>query len=123
MAFLTSGELGLKHLSREEAWRVREAEAEAAAAVLGVARLVFLRGPDWVVGNHVADVAAGLGPVLEQEAPSLVYLPHAGDDHPDHRAALPVLRHRLMLKPEADLEGVTPDQALQDVIRSVEVPR
>jgi MoxR-like ATPase len=38
-------------------------------------------------------------------------------------AALPVLRHRLVLKPEADLEGVTADQALEDVIRSVEIPR
>jgi MoxR-like ATPase len=38
-------------------------------------------------------------------------------------AALPVLRHRLVLKPEADLEGITADQALQDVIRSVEIPR
>jgi MoxR-like ATPase len=38
-------------------------------------------------------------------------------------AVIPVLRHRLILKPEADLEGVTADQALQDVIRSVEIPR
>jgi MoxR-like ATPase len=38
-------------------------------------------------------------------------------------AALPVLRHRLVLEPEADLEGITADQALQDVIRSVEIPR
>jgi MoxR-like ATPase len=38
-------------------------------------------------------------------------------------AALPVLRHRLVLKPEADLEGVTADQALQDVMGSVEIPR
>jgi MoxR-like ATPase len=38
-------------------------------------------------------------------------------------AALPVLRHRLVLKPEADLEGITADQALDDVIRAVEIPR
>jgi len=38
-------------------------------------------------------------------------------------AALPVLRHRLVLKPEADLEGITADEALLDVIRSVEIPR
>jgi hypothetical protein len=34
-----------------------------------------------------------------------------------------VLRHRLVMQPEADLEGITPDQTLQDIIRSVEVPR
>jgi MoxR-like ATPase len=38
-------------------------------------------------------------------------------------AALPVLRHRIILKPEADLEGLTPDQVLQQVLASVEVPK
>jgi MoxR-like ATPase len=38
-------------------------------------------------------------------------------------AAIPVLRHRLLVRPEADLDGITPDQVLQDVIRAVEVPR
>jgi len=35
----------------------------------------------------------------------------------------PVLRHRIMLRPEADLEGVTPDQVVEDVLRAVEVPK
>jgi len=35
----------------------------------------------------------------------------------------PVLRHRIMLRPEADLEGITPDQVLEDVLRVVEVPK
>ncbi len=38
-------------------------------------------------------------------------------------AALPVLRHRLVLKPEAELEGLTPDQIIQDLLRTVEVPQ
>jgi len=38
-------------------------------------------------------------------------------------AAPPVLRHRLVLKPEADLEGVDSDQVVQDVLRAVEVPK
>ncbi len=38
-------------------------------------------------------------------------------------AALPVLRHRLLLKPEADLDGLTADQVVQQVLASVEVPR
>jgi MoxR-like ATPase len=37
--------------------------------------------------------------------------------------ALPVLRHRLLLKPEADLEGLTPDQVIQQVLATVEVPK
>jgi MoxR-like ATPase len=39
------------------------------------------------------------------------------------QSALPALRHRIMLRPEADLEGITPDQVLQDVVRAVEVPK
>jgi MoxR-like ATPase len=38
-------------------------------------------------------------------------------------AAVPVLRHRMMLKPEADLEGVTPDQVIADVLASIAVPK
>jgi LmbE family N-acetylglucosaminyl deacetylase len=92
VAFLTSGELGLRDLPREEAWRVREGEAEQAAAVLGVAALHFLRRPDWFVGDGVEDAARALRPVLEGAAPRTIYLPHPGEWHPDHQAALPVLR-------------------------------
>jgi len=42
----------------------------------------------------------------------------------DVKQAVPsVLRHRIMVKPEADLEGITADQVLQDVVRAVEVPK
>jgi MoxR-like ATPase len=35
----------------------------------------------------------------------------------------PVLRHRIILKPEAELEGLTPDHVLNDLLRVVEVPK
>jgi MoxR-like ATPase len=38
-------------------------------------------------------------------------------------ATLPILRHRLVLKPEADLEGVTPDQVIRDIVKGIEVPK
>jgi MoxR-like ATPase len=38
-------------------------------------------------------------------------------------ASLPVLRHRLVLKPEADLEGLTPDQVVAAVLAATEVPK
>ncbi len=42
----------------------------------------------------------------------------------DVKAVAPaVLRHRLLVKPEADLEGVTPDHVVAEVIASVEVPQ
>ncbi len=34
-----------------------------------------------------------------------------------------VLRHRLVVKPEADLEGITPDRVVSEIIASVEVPQ
>jgi MoxR-like ATPase len=39
------------------------------------------------------------------------------------RAALPVLRHRVLLKPEAELEGFDADRILTDVLAAVAVPR
>ncbi len=95
VVFLTSGELGLKDLAREEAWRIRENEARRAAEILGVAQLHFLRGPDWMTGEHRRKLAAALAPILNGEAPELIYLPHAAESHPDHKAALPIVRAAL----------------------------
>jgi MoxR-like ATPase len=39
------------------------------------------------------------------------------------QAVLPVFRHRVVVKPEADLEGITADQVSQDVVRAVELPK
>jgi MoxR-like ATPase len=39
------------------------------------------------------------------------------------QAALPVFRHRIVIKPEADLEGITADQVVQDILRAVELPK
>jgi len=43
---------------------------------------------------------------------------------PDHvqAMALPVLRHRLQLKPEAELEGVSADTILRSIMQQVQVP-
>jgi MoxR-like ATPase len=38
-------------------------------------------------------------------------------------AAPAVLRHRIMLKPEADLEGLTADQVVSEILAAVEVPK
>jgi LmbE family N-acetylglucosaminyl deacetylase len=104
VAVLTSGELGLKNLPREEAWRVREAESRAAAAILGTAATHFLRLPDWGLEDAVTEAAAALHPVLTREQPGLIYLPHQQDDHPDHRACLPIVRAALSLGQEGAVE-------------------
>ena len=35
----------------------------------------------------------------------------------------PVLRHRLILTPEREMEGMTTDKVIEMVVQSVEVPR
>jgi MoxR-like ATPase len=39
------------------------------------------------------------------------------------RMALPVLRHRVILRPEAELEGLTPDRVLSRIMEGIPVPR
>lgn len=102
--FLTSGELGLKKLPHAKAWKIREAEARKAARILGLAKLHFLRQPDWMLGDHEKATSRALERVLRTEKPDVIYLPHSDDGHPDHQATPPVLRAALRrcrdLKPE-----------------------
>ena len=82
---LTRGELGSNGTPEE-----REAEAEAARAVLGAAWRVNLKWPDGGIdGNDVqiADVVR----LMRACRPRTVALPYWNDRHPDHRAASEVL--------------------------------
>jgi len=87
VAYLTSGELGLEELAPDAARKVREEEAEQAAALLGLNRLTFLRHPDWFVGDVGDAVQQDLRRLIEAEAPDRVLSPHPGEAHPDHAAA------------------------------------
>lgn len=39
------------------------------------------------------------------------------------KAVNPVLRHRIMLTPDKEMEGVTPDEVLNQIVNKIEVPR
>lgn len=93
--FLTSGELGLKHLPKEQAWRIREKEAKRAGKILGLAELHFLRCRDWFLGEEIEPAATALAPILQRLEPELIYLPHVNEWHPDHKASLPIVRATL----------------------------
>ena len=92
VVYLTSGELGLKHLPRDEAWEIREKEARSAGKMLGFSEIIFLRGPDWCVADAAERLSSELKAVFRETRPALVYLPHALEWHPDHKAALPIVR-------------------------------
>ena len=37
--------------------------------------------------------------------------------------ATPVLRHRIILTPEKEMEGITPDELIENMLKAIEVPR
>src|SRR3954467_15356229 len=89
--YLTSGELGLKHLPKKKAWAVREKEARQAAKIFNLRSVTFLRCSDWMLGDEISKAAALLRPLLKKLKPTLIYLPHPQEWHPDHKAALPIV--------------------------------
>ena len=94
-AFLTSGERGVDGVTPEAARAIRETEAAAAAAVLGLEEIFFLRLPDLGLAENVGAVAERLGEVLWANPPGLIYLPHPDEDHPDHAATQSAVRAAL----------------------------
>jgi LmbE family N-acetylglucosaminyl deacetylase len=93
--FLSSGELGLKNLPREEAWRTREKEARKSCSILGMQAIDFFRGPDWTLSEAAGEIAPRLASILKADPPDMIYLPHPLDWHPDHRATLPLLQRAM----------------------------
>jgi MoxR-like ATPase len=84
---------------------------------------VVRRTRDWPAISLGASPRAAIGLFLVARA-------LAGMDGRDYlipddvkTASAPVLRHRIILKPEADLEGLTPDQVIKQVLGAVEVPK
>lgn len=92
---VTSGDVGIADLSitRERAAEIREAEQTAAAAVVGVNDVVYLREPDGMVENTMA-LRKKLVREIRRFKPEAVIINDpmllwAGDgyiNHPDHRA-------------------------------------
>lgn len=58
---------------------------------------------------------------------SKAYAAYSGRDYviPEDikKVVIPTLRHRIILKPELELEGVNPEQVLSDILSKVKVPR
>jgi N-acetylglucosamine malate deacetylase 1 len=86
VVFLTSGEKGVTDREPSETADLREAEAAAAAKILGVQGIVFWRLPDGAVRVTHSTVGK-LQALLSTWPPDLLYVPHPGEQHPDHRSA------------------------------------
>jgi MoxR-like ATPase len=109
---------GLLDAARAEVRAIR-IEPELYRYILGLAR----RTREWPTLLLGASPRAALSLMLVSQAAAAF----DGRDYlvPDDvkRAVQPVLRHRVMLKPEAELEGFDADRALADVVAAVPVPR
>jgi MoxR-like ATPase len=117
--------LDLAPLDDEE---LAAARAEAAAvtvdpALFGYIAALVRRTRDWPALTLGASPRAAIH--LMQLAKAMAAMEARGYLLPDDvkRAAPPVLRHRVVLTPEADLDGLTPDQVIGDVLDAVDVPK
>src|SRR5262245_21637633 len=91
---LTSGEQGGHGRPPEETAQLREEEARAAAAILGLETPEFWREPDGRL--QVTDRLVGrLRNWLVQQQPALVYVTHDAEMHSDHRTAAELVRRTL----------------------------
>jgi MoxR-like ATPase len=107
---------------------LREARAAVSSVQVepGIFRYVselVRRSRDWPALSLGASPRAGLNLLLASKAVAAM----EGRDYlvPDDvkQIAPAVLRHRVMLKPEADLEGVSAEQVVRDLLAAVEVPK
>ncbi len=92
----TSGDVGIAEpgMTKAKATEIREAEQRAAAAVVGVNEVVFLREPDGMLENTlglrkrlVREIRRFKPEVVITGDPSVVWVSDTYINHPDHRAA------------------------------------
>jgi MoxR-like ATPase len=109
-----------------EALRAARAAVSSVQVERGIFRYVsevVRRSRDWPSLSLGGSPRAGLNLLLAAKAIAAM----DGRDYlvPDDvkQIAPAVLRHRVVLKPEADLEGVSAEQVVRDLLAAVEVPK
>jgi MoxR-like ATPase len=92
-------------------------------SLLGYISEITRRTRSWPSVSLGASPRAGISLMLVAKA--LAALAERDYVIPDDvkAAALPALRHRIVLRPEAELEGLDTDRVLTDVLAAVEVPK
>jgi len=105
------------------------AEAQAAVAKVGASADVIGYAVDLARATRQSpSVKLGVSPrgstALLAASKAWAWLQGFEAITPDHvqAMALPVLRHRIQLRPEAELEGVSPDAILRSILQQVQVP-
>jgi len=95
LVLCTSGDVGIarEDITRQEAAAIREAEAQAAADIIGAAEIIFLREPDGMVQptldlrrKLVREIRRFRPEVVIVGDPTVVWVGNFYINHPDHRA-------------------------------------
>ena len=115
--FLTSGEGGGHGI--ENPRETREREAMQAAEIIGIEEVEFWREPDGRLRAH-RELVQRLAEEIRRRRASLIYAPHAGDDHPDHGAAARMVRQAIAGRPRRPevrhFEIWTPIQDIEEIV-------
>jgi MoxR-like ATPase len=105
------------------------AAAQADVATVPISADVLAYAVDLARGTRLSpSVKLGVSPrgttALVAAARAWAWLTGAEGVTPDHiqAMAIPVLRHRIQLRPEAELEGVAADAVLRSIMQQVQVP-
>jgi LmbE family N-acetylglucosaminyl deacetylase len=120
VVFLTSGEQGGHGRPPESARRLREQEAKNAARILGLAKVEFWGAPDGAL-RATPELAKRLRQKIAVLRPARIYVTHEREMHPDHRAAVRLLRQALTGagsgKPDVLMYEVwTPLQRIDEIV-------
>jgi len=110
---LTQGEMGTRGSAA-----LREAEAAAAAAVLGVSERRNLELPDAGIEN-TPETRRRLARVLRDLRPRVVIGPAPRGRHPDHRVTAQLVRDACFLAGLAKLDPATPPHRPHKVLHSI----
>ncbi len=120
------GRFGLQKIGGEP--ELRAAHAEIRARTIREELLAYVARVVRATRDHLR-VEVGASPraalMLLMAAKARAALHGRGHVLPDDvkAAAHPVLRHRLVLKPGAEVDGFTPDHVLDDILARTEIPR
>jgi LmbE family N-acetylglucosaminyl deacetylase len=89
VVYMTSGDAGSRSITKRALGEVREKEAQKACEFIGIKDLVFLRNRDGYLENNERNFVRVVN-LLREKQPSIIYMPHENDGHPDH-----VTTHRI----------------------------
>jgi N-acetylglucosamine malate deacetylase 1 len=94
--FLTSGEKGGHGTPEQETIRMREQESNDAAEILNINEIEFWREPDGNFQATTQTVQRLFEKILALQ-PTIVYVPHEQEEHPDHKQAALLVREAVNL--------------------------